>query len=178
LAIASISVAEVESLAGDHCAAESRLRRGYQTLAALDEKAFLSTVAAHLAESLYRQDRYREAAPFTEISAEAAAAGDLHSQIRWRSTRAKILARRGEFDRAESVARDALRRAGQTDFLNVHAGVLLDLAEVLLLAARPVEAAEAARKARSLYERKGNTVEIARSTALLAEVEALAAQRV
>ena len=48
--------------------------------------------------------------------------------------------------------------AGEADFLDLQAGALLSLAEVLRLAGRGDEAAAAAERARATHERKGNLV--------------------
>ena len=53
---------QVEVLAGDPVAAERVWRRAYQALEGLGEKGNLSTIAAYLAEAVYQQGRYEEAA--------------------------------------------------------------------------------------------------------------------
>ena len=78
--------------------------------------------------------------------------------MQWRGPRAKVLARRGELDAAERLAREAVSLAGQTDFLNLHGNALLDLATVLRHSRRLGDAAAAADAANALYERKGNLV--------------------
>jgi tetratricopeptide (TPR) repeat protein len=82
--------------------------------------------------------------------------------------KATILARRGELDEAERLARDAATRSEQTDFLNWHGDVLLDLAEVLRAAGKPEEARTAVEQALALYEQKGNVVSANAARRLLA----------
>ncbi|MGH2922141.1 MAG: ATP-binding protein, partial [Gaiellaceae bacterium] len=51
----------VELLAGDPVAAEKRMRDGYEILAAIGEKGYLSTLVGYIAESIYQQGRFDEA---------------------------------------------------------------------------------------------------------------------
>ena len=158
LASRTMITGSIELLAGDAAEAVRQLHAGYESLAAMGERAFLSTVAGFLASALYAQGRDEEAQRFTEIAEEAAYEHDLSSQIRWRMTRAKVLARRGELEPAEPLAREAVALASQTDALNLHAAARHDLAEVLLAAGRPNDAATELREALALYEQKWNIV--------------------
>ena len=67
----------------------------------------------------------------------------------WRQARGKLLARRGELEEGERLAREAVALAEETDMLNVHGDALLDLAEVLALAGRDARS-ELERGARAL----------------------------
>jgi class 3 adenylate cyclase/tetratricopeptide (TPR) repeat protein len=146
----------VAMLAGEPAAAERELRPSCELLEAMGEKGILSSLAAFLAEALYAQGKLDEAERFTDVSEDAASPDDVASQIAWRSTRAKILARRGAFPQAESLARQALGFAEETDFLNMHADVLMALAEVLRLEDLDDEAGDSVQRALELYELKGN----------------------
>jgi signal transduction histidine kinase len=73
--------------------------------------------------------------------------------------------RRGDLDAAEQLARDAVALAERTDFLDLHGTALMDLADVLLQARRPAEAAAASGAALVLYQQKGNLVSAARARA-------------
>jgi predicted ATPase/class 3 adenylate cyclase len=167
----------IEMLAGDWEAAEAELRRGYEILRRIGEKASLSTIAALLSDVVYTQGRYDEAERFATISANAAQAEDIHSQVILRRTRAKVLARRGEFEPAEDLAREAVDLAGRTDALTMRAEAELDLAEVLRLAGREDEAAVAGKRALDLYAEKGNAVMHARTEAWLAALPDLDSPR-
>jgi DNA-binding SARP family transcriptional activator len=155
------------ALADDPVAAERELRSGYDVLRKFGEKSHFSSVTALLARTLYAQDRYDEAYQLTCESEEAARPNDIHSQILWRATRAKVLARRGELEVAESLAREAVAFAEASDFLDSHGDTLLDLAEVLWIAKRPEEATVAVETAIQLYETKENVVSADRAKALL-----------
>jgi tetratricopeptide (TPR) repeat protein len=85
---------------------------------------------------------------------------------RWREVRAKVLARRGEFELAETVAREAVAMMEQTDSTGSQADAWFALAEVLKLADRDEEAAEAAARAADLYERKGIVPKVTRAREL------------
>ena len=74
----------------------------------------------------------------------------------WRSTRAKVLARRGDLGHAEKLSRKAVEIAEATDLFNAQGDALSDLAEVLTLAGRPTEATAALMRAAGRFERKGN----------------------
>jgi tetratricopeptide (TPR) repeat protein len=78
--------------------------------------------------------------------------------------------RQGDHERAEALAREAVRLGEPTDLLNTRADALFDLAEVLRLAGRPEEAVTALAKAARLYEQKGNLPGIARAGAFASEL--------
>ncbi len=161
---------DVLSLAGDWGEGERILREGLEILERMQEKSYLSTVAANLAEALYRRGRAEEAERYTLVSEEAGASDDFITQVTWRRVRAKVLAARGEGTEAERLAREAVEVAAGTDLLDMHGDSLLTLAEVLGRQGRGDEADEAAREALSLYERKGNVVSAARARAVLSSL--------
>ena len=149
-------------------AAAERLRRSaFQTLEKVGERGILSTVAAYLGATLHAQGRDEEAIRLTEISERTAADDDLTSQILWRATRAKALARNGNEREAESLAREAVALAQETDCLLLHADALMSLAEVLIARGAAVAAAARLRAALVLYEAKGNVVSAAAARARL-----------
>jgi len=158
---------QIELLAGDPAAAERIWRASYETLEQLGERGNLSTIAAFLAEALYEQEADGEAQRLTEMSEEAASDDDATSQIAWRITRAKLLARSGELDRAEELAREAVARADQTEWPNLRGSARTSLAAVLVLAGRPEEAAAAAEDAVAIFELKGNVAAAAQARDLV-----------
>jgi Flp pilus assembly protein TadD len=81
-----------------------------------------------------------------------------------------VLASRGELEEAESLAREAVEIAGRTDFLDLRAGVSLDLGEILRMAERPQQARESFAQALALYEQKGNVVGAERAKSLFDEL--------
>jgi Flp pilus assembly protein TadD len=88
----------------------------------------------------------------------------------WRTARAKIRARQGDFEQAESLAREAVSLGEPTDFVTIRAGALSDLAHVLALAGRTEEALAAVDGAARLYERKGNLTALAQLGAAAEEL--------
>ena len=81
--------------------------------------------------------------------------------------RAKLLARRGELEEGERLAREAVALAAETDMLNAHAVALVDLAEVLTLAGKASR--PELERALALYEQKGNLVMAERTRTKLAQ---------
>jgi class 3 adenylate cyclase len=162
-----MSAGIIELIAGDPAAAENQFRTGYALLERMGERAQLSTMAAFLARALYEQGRYRAAERFVDVSIESASEDDLASQVIWRGTLAKLVARRGDGERAEDLAREAVARIRTSDFLNTQADTLSELAEVLRLLGRSDEAGAVLDEALALYDAKGNTVSATAVRALL-----------
>jgi tetratricopeptide (TPR) repeat protein len=159
-----LRVAELDELVG-------RLRESYETLAAAGEKGVLSTIAANLACALYERGEYEEAARYSLISEQSGSADDLVTQVGWRVARAMLLARRGEIDQGEALARDALARAVASEYAESIAEAYLSLGEVLRLAGRPEEAREAFESAQAVLERKGWQLSADAARAKLAELQ-------
>jgi tetratricopeptide (TPR) repeat protein len=162
---------EVELLAGDPAAAAAFGEEGCRLFDELGERSFLSTAAGNLAQALYALDRLDEADDWAGRAAELGASDDAITQMLWRQVRAKVLARRGEHGEAERLAREAVATAEETDMLDAQGAVYADLAEVVLLAGRSKDAAEALEQAVERYERKGNVVSTERAQARLAELQ-------
>jgi tetratricopeptide (TPR) repeat protein len=101
---------------------------------------------------------------------ELGASDDAFTQMLWRQAKAKVLARRGEHAEAERLAHEAVAVGEETDFLDAQGDAYADLAEVLLLAGKPDEAAAALDQALGRYERKGNLVSTQRAQTRLAEL--------
>jgi ATP/maltotriose-dependent transcriptional regulator MalT len=171
-ALTSLDSGPVELLAGDAAAAEAELRKDYQTLERMGERNYIATTAGYLAEALYAQARYEEAEEIARISSELSAADDVAAQFHWRSVTAKLMAREGRFDEAETTARDALAIIRRSEEVDSQGTALLDLGEVLHLAGKDADAAGAIREAVDLFEAKGNLVHAAKARLLLEEATA------
>jgi tetratricopeptide (TPR) repeat protein len=151
--------AKVAMVAGDSATAEQKWRESCEIFMEMGDRSFLSTRAAEFAEkALYVQGKYDEAERFANLGRETGASDDIETQARWRGAQAKVLARRGDFEAAERLAREAADLVEPTDFLELRADVLMDVAEVFRLASRGEDAASAARRARETYEAKGMVV--------------------
>jgi class 3 adenylate cyclase/tetratricopeptide (TPR) repeat protein len=162
--------AGIELLADDPVAAERELRVGYDDYVRMGERARLSTTAALLAVALHAQGRDEEAHQYTVVSEESASPDDLASQVFWRETRARVLARRQEVEDALRLGREAVDLASGTDFVSMHGDALVGLAEVLRVAGSPSESNEAAEQALALYEAKGDLVSAGKARALIADL--------
>jgi class 3 adenylate cyclase/tetratricopeptide (TPR) repeat protein len=131
----------VELLAGDPPAAERELRRGLEVLGPGDHSDGYQQ--ALLAEALYRQGRYDEAADCVRIAEAKDSEGVVLSQVTWRSVRAKL-------EGTDALGREALTLAESTDATNLIADALVDLAVVV------DDADDLVVRALELYEQKGN----------------------
>jgi class 3 adenylate cyclase/tetratricopeptide (TPR) repeat protein len=159
----------IELLAGDPEAAARELRAGCHALEELGETSVLSTTAALLARTLEHTGQLDEAEEQTVLSERNASRDDLASQTTWRGVRARVLARRGEFERALHLAREAVAIADRTDFLVWRGEALLDLGEVHRLAGDSASFVRAANDALRLFEAKGHLVLAERTRAFLRE---------
>jgi predicted ATPase len=157
----------VHMLADDPESAATELVAAYDELEGFGERGFLSTIAGDLVHVFYVLGNLPDAARYASLSQEAAADDDWMSQGLWRGGLAKVQARRGVVDHAIELADEAVRLMASTDFVNAHADRLTDLAEVLRIAERPDGSVHALRRARGLYEQKGNIIGIRRTEALL-----------
>jgi class 3 adenylate cyclase/tetratricopeptide (TPR) repeat protein len=162
--------AQVEMLAGDPVAAHLALRPGIEFLQATGSTGVLSSRAAFMSRILYQQGRYDEALEFAEMADRNAARGDMEPQLWFRGVRAEVLARTGELEAADRAAREVVKMAERTDWLNFQGDVFLDLAEVMRLSGRPNDAADAAEQAVDRFERKGNVVAAGLARALVGEL--------
>jgi class 3 adenylate cyclase/tetratricopeptide (TPR) repeat protein len=162
-ALTSLVSGPLEMSAGDLARAEDELVQDYEALQKMGERNYIATTAAFLAEAKYRQGLFGEAEGLSAVSQEIAAPDDAATQAMWRGVGAKVLARAGRMEEAESLVREAVTVIDRTDDLNLQGDTRLDLSEVLALAGRRDDAALAREEAAALFERKGNTVSAARA---------------
>jgi len=174
LAATTRAFAAVELLAGDPAAAAELQAEACRLLEELGNQWSLSSAAAELAQALYALDRLEEADAWAARAAELDASVDAGKQMPWRQVRAKLLARRGEHVEAARLAHEAVAFGEATDDLNGQGDAFADLAEVLLLAGKRDEAADALQQALERYERKENRVSAQRAQARLSELQAAA----
>jgi DNA-binding SARP family transcriptional activator/class 3 adenylate cyclase len=131
------------------------LTRACDLLIGIGERSRLSTIAALHARLLYVHGRYEESERRTRMSAQAAAADDVVSQVLWRGAAAKLLARNGRAREALEMVDRAHTLALQTDFLLIQGDARRDRSEVLALAGDEARARGDLEAAIALYERKG-----------------------
>ena len=157
-AATGISLAYVELLAGDLDRAEREVRADYEFLSLKGESYFLSSMAAVLSRIARDAGRDDEALVFSHKAQEAATEDDVDAQVQWRAIRAPILARAGDLDGAEAMARAALTMARACEAPILLADTLSDLAMVLRQAGRHEEAAGAITEAVGIYLAKGDLI--------------------
>lgn len=97
---------------------------------------------------------------------------DVWSQVLWRSVSARVLARQGTIDEAETLARESLGLATATDSLQLQGEASLGLAEVLQQGGRVVEAARATEDAIAMFQRKGEVQAVRRASTRLQRLNA------
>jgi class 3 adenylate cyclase/tetratricopeptide (TPR) repeat protein len=163
----------VELIEGDMTGAERELRTSYELLETIGEQGALSTVTALLARCLVVQGRTAEAASLTDVSERTATPEDAYSEVVWRGSRARVVASDGRLELADTLARQAVQLAEQTDGPNLQADALVDLADVLGRARGPAATVSPLRRAEALYAAKGNVVGVAEARRLLDALDPL-----
>jgi tetratricopeptide (TPR) repeat protein len=152
---------------GDREQAEDRLREGFSALEAAGETGFLSTIAAVLAEALWRLGKGEEAERYALLADRLATPDDWVTHWVWRAVQAKVLADRGRLSEAETLARAGLSLIDQTGYVKFRGDVRMSLGYVLRMAGRPEEATTVVREALAIYERKGDIADAAKARAEL-----------
>ena len=157
-------------LKGDALRAEAAARETCETAQAKGELGNFMWYCCNHARALLELGREDEAEQWLARGRETAPSEERLPQMLWRQVSGKVLARRGELQGGERLAREAVALAEETDMLNAHADALIDLAEVLALGGQDARAE--LDLALALYERKGNLVMAARTRSRLAELAA------
>jgi tetratricopeptide (TPR) repeat protein len=163
-------LAYVELEAGDPQAALDAALPSYEAMAATGDTAFSSTSAGMVGWTLAELGRLDEAERYAQIALDTAAETDGESQALGRQTRARVLARRGQFQEAERLAREAIAIRATAEGPNGHAEALMALAEVLRLAGRRSEGLETLTEAAERFAQKGNIVMVERTRRLIAQL--------
>jgi tetratricopeptide (TPR) repeat protein len=171
-AIAAMEAGKVELIAGDPAAAELPLRRADEAFRAMGEAGFRASVVTLLAEAACAQERFGQAQRLTEEAETLAGADDFEAQGRWRATRAKLLARHGQFPAAARLADEALTLVPATHAAPERAEFLVAQAEVHQLAGAPDQAEASLRRALQFYEDRRMVLLAERARGLLASLAA------
>ena len=159
----------IEMMAGDPVEAERILTEGDEALRAIGERSYRASIAAELAAAVYAQGRLGQALRLTE-EAEALGVADSDAQARWRATRAKLLARAGQFPAATRLAEEAVALIPATADWPQRAEFLVAKAEVSQLAGALDEAEESLCWALRFYEERRMVLLAERTRALLASL--------
>ena len=169
-AMSVVVAGEIELIAGNPAAAECLLREACEALRALDDRGFLGSAVATLAEAVYQQGRLDEAQAMTEEAETLAGADDIDTQTAWRATRAKVLAQRGQPLAAQQLAAEAEALVSPTSWAVIKAGMLMDKAEVNRLAGAPGQAAASLRAALEIYQDRHASALVQRAKTALASL--------
>ena len=143
---------------------------GFDALRALGERGWRATAATILAEAVYAQGRLDQALRLTEEAEVFATPDDFEAQGRWRATRAKVLARRGQYRAAARLAEQAVALVPAASGAPELAEFLVAQAEVLRLAGALNQAEASLRKALQLYENRRMTALAGQTRTLLASL--------
>jgi tetratricopeptide (TPR) repeat protein len=162
---------DLEKYGGDLDAAEQALRGEIDGGERAGMTGTNSSTMAYLAECLCALEKFDEVEQWIERSRAATQEYDMESQVGWRKPKALLLGHRGDHPGAETVAREAVQLADETDDPTAQADARLVLAHVLALAGRRDEAATPLGKAIELYEAKGNVLGAAYARARLDALE-------
>jgi predicted ATPase/DNA-binding XRE family transcriptional regulator len=152
LALGAIPAGVIELISGDPATAERYWREGYEAFRSMGERGYRGNLAALLGEALYVQGRLDEAQQMTEEAEAAGGPNDIFIRIRWRSTRAKVLAQRGRFPAARRLVHEAEALIAPTSWSVEYAHVLMAKADVHWLAGERDQAEASARAALQIYE--------------------------
>ena len=161
----------IEMEAGQFAKAEEEARQSCQRLAEMAERAFWSTKACELAQALYCLGRYDEAGTWAQQGADAGGSDDACTQMLSRQVLAKVAARGGQFEKARTLAAEALAISDGMDAPLFQGEASLDAAEALGLADDRAGAIREAERAASLFSQKGATVALGRALRFLETME-------
>jgi tetratricopeptide (TPR) repeat protein len=171
LAALAFSTGPLELREGEPAAAERDFRQALGLVQDLDERGHQTNLAAGVAEALIDQGRLDDAEHYANVAREAALQGDTSAQAAWRMVSARVLVRRGSADEAVGFAREALALIGGTSELYTLSPMLVNAAEVLQLAGREEEAAEALRQSIDVAQRKGALADVRFASERLAAIK-------
>jgi DNA-binding SARP family transcriptional activator len=158
LALTSFFRSWVYELLGDWATTECELRSAYEQFDAIADRGVVQLLRGCLARVLVETGKLDEAEEHARSASRAGAADDFHEQVAWRQGLALVEAHLGRHAEANRLAREAVDLAARSDWLNLRAETLEDLAAVEASAEHAVEACSVLDEAIALYERKGNLV--------------------
>jgi predicted ATPase len=144
---------------------------GGDQAAALDLVDQLASKSLVVAEPAADGTRYRMLETIRQYAASRLAeAGDFDAQGRWRATRAKVLARHGQFRAAVRLAEEAVALVPATCDAPERAEFLVAQAEVARLAGALGQAEDSLRQALQFYESRRMVLLAEQTRALLASL--------
>jgi class 3 adenylate cyclase len=168
VAIARQYAGFTELILGDRERAERELRKSFELLERLGERAVASTVAALLARALVELDRGDEAELFSSLALDWSGREDIATQAYARSAHAGALVARGAKEEARQQALEAVELSSASDFTNQRGDAAYALAVVLRACGDDVGARRAAAEAHAFFVAKENLVLAERAAAFSA----------
>jgi tetratricopeptide (TPR) repeat protein len=162
---ARAGIAEIE---GNIAEAVRLHRASYEAKTATGDVGFASTTAVNVALVLILAGKWDEAAEFAAIAVETSSFDDIASQAGGRIAMARVVAHRGDQQKAEALANEAVAIVEATDYLDWYADVLVQVGHVLMEDGKRGEAVAALHQARELYQRKEAPVRVEKVDRLLA----------
>ena len=169
-ASSSMLEADLEFGAGDPQAAYDVLAEGHEVLAAHAETGFLATVVGMRSQAAFLLGRDAEALELADEVGRLSSKDDFEPRSRIALVRALVIARRGDFDRADELLQEAANLIEPTDYIFLHIGLNEARGEISRLAGRPVAERAALERALAVAEEKGHLVAAARAMERLAEL--------
>jgi AAA ATPase domain len=158
----AFATSRIEQAANDVVAEERAFREGLMELERLGDQSYQATLESFLAEFLVRHSRDQEAEDVLHSARKRSSPGDVVNVAVLDGVEALLLARRGEHEKAERLARAALALAETTDFYPTRGASGERLAAVLVLAGNADDARDEFLRTVGIYERKGAVVSAAR----------------
>jgi class 3 adenylate cyclase len=165
-----VAEAELSGDRGDPTIAYEALAEAREELAQIAETGYLSTMIGYFAQAACDLDREDEAEKLAFEAARLAQADDFEPHARSRLVRARVAVRRGQFDLADQLLREAGEFIEPTDYFIMHVDLRFAEAEVARMASDPKRARRALERARALGEAKGARATVTRADRLLAEL--------
>ena len=160
----------VEMAAGDLDAAERALRQGAEELERLGDRGYYPTVIVLLADTLARRGAYDEALALCPVVRETSAPDDIVNIVCVDALEGYLLARAGDLEGGERLARRAVELAADIDFYETKARGFELFAMTMELAGKRSEALDAAREALAIYEAKGDKANSEQARSLVASL--------
>jgi tetratricopeptide (TPR) repeat protein len=159
---------QIEQLAGDPTAALEFSKRGCAMLEKSGDRSWLSTALGFQGQIHYELGDFDAAFEAARRGEELGASDDAITQMLGRQVQAKVLARRGSFDEAERLAREACKMGDAVDMSVSKGEAYEDLGHVLYLTGKTAEAERAVERAIEIYDAKGAVAMTDRARRMLA----------
>ncbi len=157
----------VERKSGRLDVAEQELRSAEARLREIGDVGYLSWVVPQLARILALRGKVDEAVELARRSRTEMQPDHAFGQVTARLAEAIALTSDGQLEAAEEVAAAALELVERTDALDVHADVLLALADIDRARGRTSQASARVVRAIELSEQKGDVVSVAQARTLV-----------